>query len=116
MRKIRESDVLNRVKRVVREMRLEMIRMTFRQGATVGWPDVLVIAPGGAALFLELKRPGQPLREIQKVRRNRLVELGFDYANPDTPTAAEKEIVDFVVRRCVSKPGAGDVLPEGRDV
>ena len=40
-------------------------------------PDRLVLAPGGWALFLELKRPGEVPREGQLKRLQELRDLGF---------------------------------------
>ena len=38
---------------------IKTIRMVFRQGATAGWPDTLVLLPGGKPAFIEFKRPGK---------------------------------------------------------
>lgn len=42
-----------------------------------GWPDRVVLLPGGLALFVEFKRDGQRERPLQAHRRNELTRLGF---------------------------------------
>lgn len=42
-----------------------------------GWPDRLVLLPGGSVVFCELKRPGQRLRKLQEQRRSELERRGF---------------------------------------
>lgn len=42
-----------------------------------GWPDRVILLPGGFALFVEFKRDGQRERPLQTHRRNELMRLGF---------------------------------------
>ena len=42
-----------------------------------GWPDRLVLLPGGNVVFCELKRPGQRLRKLQAHRRSELERNGY---------------------------------------
>ena len=44
---------------------------------TVGMPDRLVLIPGGVAVWVELKAPGEKPRLIQDYRLSQLRELGF---------------------------------------
>lgn len=44
---------------------------------TNGWPDRLVLLPGGRAGMLELKKPGDEPRPLQHERLERLADLGF---------------------------------------
>jgi hypothetical protein len=44
---------------------------------TVGIPDRLLLRPGGAAAFVEFKRPGERPTKIQKYWLERLNWLGF---------------------------------------
>ncbi len=41
-----------------------------------GFPDRLLLLPGGATVLVELKRDGERLRKLQEHRRNELAELG----------------------------------------
>jgi hypothetical protein len=50
----------------------------------VGWPDRLVLLPGGVAGFLELKRPGKAPTAMQMHRLDRLRALGYEADYADT--------------------------------
>lgn len=58
-----------------------------------GWPDRLVVLPGGKVGFLELKRPGEKPRALQVKRLNELRRTGVvaDWAD-------SKEAVDEFLR------------------
>jgi len=43
-----------------------------------GWPDVTAIAPNGKHIYIEVKRPGGRLSEIQKIRIQQLREHNTD--------------------------------------
>jgi hypothetical protein len=43
-----------------------------------GFPDRMVLLPGGRAIFVELKRPGEDASPLQKSVHRRLRDLGFD--------------------------------------
>lgn len=43
---------------------------------TAGLPDRLIVLPGGRILLAEVKRPGEKLRDIQTVIRDRLRARG----------------------------------------
>jgi hypothetical protein len=47
---------------------------------STGWPDRLVILPGGDIFFVELKRPGGKISSKQEVRLKTLQELGVNVA------------------------------------
>ncbi|WP_026664859.1 VRR-NUC domain-containing protein [Butyrivibrio sp. FC2001] len=42
-----------------------------------GVPDRLVLLPGGHIGFVELKRPGEKMRNLQEKRKAQLESLGF---------------------------------------
>lgn len=44
---------------------------------STGWPDRLILAPGGRLAFVEFKRPGEQLRRNQPQRVQLLRNLGF---------------------------------------
>lgn len=44
---------------------------------STGWPDRLILAPGGRLAFVEFKRPGEQLRRNQPHRVALLRNLGF---------------------------------------
>jgi hypothetical protein len=43
-----------------------------------GWPDRLLLIPGGKPLFIEFKRPGEVPRPLQAQRIDTLRALGYD--------------------------------------
>lgn len=43
------------------------------------WPDRLVMVPGGAIIFIEFKRPGEPLRESQASLHEDAAAIGHDW-------------------------------------
>jgi hypothetical protein len=53
-----------------------------------GWPDRLVLLPGGRAAFVELKRPGGAARKLQLHVHARLRALGFEVAVCDDAVRA----------------------------
>lgn len=42
-----------------------------------GMPDRLVLMPGGRTFFVELKRPGEKPRPLQRARHRMLYSFGF---------------------------------------
>lgn len=49
-----------------------------------GVPDRLVLLPGGHAVFVELKAPGQKPRPLQRKRARQLTALGFSVFTIDS--------------------------------
>lgn len=62
------------------------LKMNSMSGA--GWPDRLVILPGGATAWVELKSRGEKLRALQVARMLKLIDLGQRAAVIDNPEAA----------------------------
>lgn len=54
---------------------LATLKLTLRGQA--GWPDRLVLVPGGRPVFVELKRRGERPRALQERRLNELRALGY---------------------------------------
>lgn len=54
---------------------LATLKLTLRGQA--GWPDRLVLVPGGRPVFVELKRRGERLRALQERRAHDLRMLGY---------------------------------------
>ena len=56
---------------------VQAIRLSFRIGVASGWPDAMLLIPGGKPLFIEFKRPGALPSTLQAHRIKVLRELGY---------------------------------------
>lgn len=73
-RLIRESVVENHLIKRVKEAKGFTIKIRFMRG----WPDRIVLLPGGILLFIELKRPvGGKFEPLQERIHDKLLWLGF---------------------------------------
>lgn len=54
-----------------------------------GWPDRLILIPGGRPLFIEFKRPGEELTDLQREIHEFLKSLGYEV---EVHTSAETAI------------------------
>lgn len=54
-----------------------------------GFPDRMLLAPGGRIAFVELKRPGQHLRPMQALMVRSLRKLGFLVVKLESPQEVE---------------------------
>jgi hypothetical protein len=59
---------------------------------TVAWPDRLILAPGGRAIFVELKRPGEEPRPAQAHIHRRLKSLGYTVIVADDADEAFQKV------------------------
>lgn len=59
---------------------------------STGWPDRLILAPGGRLAFVEFKRPGEQLRRNQPQRVALLRTLGFYVGVFDSVDEAIEEL------------------------
>lgn len=71
-----------------RECRLHGFPCLKLTPSTPGVPDRLVVAPGGAAVFVEVKAPGRRPRAAQVSWHERLAALGHRVCVVDHPVAA----------------------------
>ena len=72
-----ESALEQRVVRGAKSKGVKHVLKLTTKGST-GWPDRLILIPGGKALFLELKAPGKKPRPLQLYRIRELRRLGYD--------------------------------------
>lgn len=73
-----------------------------------GYPDRLLLFPGGLAVWVEVKSKGKQLSPLQAVRRSRLQALGFQCYVCDS-----RDKADEIIRRIRSSAGRhGNKLTE----
>jgi len=63
-----------------------------------GWPDRLVLLPGGVAFFVELKRPGEQAQPLQRHVHNRIRRLGFVVIVVDSVADARRIVAERIDR------------------
>lgn len=100
-----EGLIQSKVLAFARRHGVETLRLALMPGVAAGWPDSLLLFPGGRAAFYEFKRPGGRLSDLQKVRLERLRGLGFTAEVFDNADAACSAVV-----ACLGTPplhGAG---------
>ena len=72
-----EGKVLKDIKAWLKAKGITFIRMALQPGVQVGWPDLMVLLPGGMAVFVEVKAAGKKPTPIQKAKLELLSERGF---------------------------------------
>ena len=71
-----------------------------------GWPDRLVLMPGGKIAFVELKAPQGRLRPIQVQRHAQLRDLGFSVFVVNDPDQIPEVLELLMVKTRRKKPAA----------
>lgn len=70
-----------------------------------GVPDRIILLPGGAVLFVELKAPGKKERPLQRIIQDRMRKLGVTvFAAVDSDEKID-EVIAECVKRARRKPG-----------
>lgn len=89
-----ESAIEQRFTREARNLNCLAVKMGVVSLA--GFPDRLVLCPGGRAMFFEFKQPGKKRRKLQ-VRIGELIEsLGFVVVEADDADEAVAELKWFL--------------------
>lgn len=68
------------------------IALKYSSGSSTGWPDRVVLMPGGVCGWVEVKSAGKKETPLQRERLRRLQELGFITAVCDS----RKKVDDFI--------------------
>lgn len=87
-----EGKVLAAAKRTAHALGCQWLRLSFLPGVAVGWPDLMVLLPGGRVLFMECKAPLGKTTPMQDHRLKVLRELGFEAICVDSAARASAEI------------------------
>lgn len=87
-----ERALERRFKKAVEKQGGEALKLT--SPGRIGMPDRLVLAPGGRALFVELKAPGKKMRPLQLKRATELKSLGFSVYCIDSTTDIRRFITE----------------------
>jgi len=81
---MRESTIETRLRDGVKALGGLALKLTIPGYA--GYPDRMVLMPGGRIYFIELKRPGKLARKLQLKRHRTLKAFGFYCEVIDTET------------------------------
>lgn len=76
----------------VRTKELGGICLKYFNPGAVGYPDRLVLLPGGVTIWVELKSRGKHLQEVQKIRIARLRQLGHVVEVCDSRSAVDQAL------------------------
>jgi Holliday junction resolvase len=94
---ILERDVDRQFTKLLKKDGLTSIKLsTLGRYGTSGWPDRLVLAPGGIAVFVELKAPGKEPTDLQLDRIQQLNDLGFNAGWCDNAEEAIARVRGFI--------------------
>lgn len=88
-----EKEVEKKLVTVVQMM--DGVAVKFVSPGFAGMPDRLVLLPGGRMAFVEVKRPGEKPRPLQKARHRMLRRLGFKVYVLDSVEKIER-IIDEI--------------------
>lgn len=91
----RESSIEQRVVHHVEHV-LRIPMPKFAPPRSSGWPDRIVLLPGGHPLFAEFKRPGAAPRPLQEYMAAKLCTLGYRVETFDDAAEAIAVITEAV--------------------
>ena len=89
---MKEKDIERKLREEVRKS--GGLCLKFTPASWSGAPDRLLLFPGGKIAFVEVKRPGEEARPLQKVRIRKLREMGFHAEVLDNPNRIPELIAD----------------------
>jgi len=93
-----EGRISSHVKTVAKEQGLRFVRVSFRPGVEVGWPDSIIMGPNRGLLWVETKALGRPLRPIQANRKEEIEAMGHEYSKIDNRNDVSAVLVAFAAR------------------
>lgn len=88
--------------RELKKRKLRSLKLNIRGQS--GWPDRLVLIPGGRPLLVELKRVREDLEPLQVHRREELVALGYTVVTAAGLTGVLRTLalLDHILQRHVN--------------
>ena len=89
-----EGKELKAVTAWLKEAKLPYIRMALQPGVAAGWPDLLILPPGGLCFFIEMKAPGKKPNPLQERRLDLLNNFRYIHGWFDNAPDA----IDFITR------------------
>jgi hypothetical protein len=100
-----EGRLLARLTKWLKQTGVRFIRLALQPGVKRGWPDLCILIPGGAPLFVELKAPGGETSEQQDLRIGELRDAGYAVQVHDAYDEAVAAILQALDAR--SLPASG---------
>lgn len=93
---MRENKVEQRLTKKVRSA--GGLALKFVSPQMAGVPDRIILVPGGLAVFVECKAPGEKLRKLQLLRKQQFEDLGFKVFVADSYEAVDRIIQEVMGR------------------
>jgi hypothetical protein len=91
-----EAAVASRLNQWARDKGIKLSYLKLTIPGNRGYPDRLILADGGRAIFVEFKRPGETPRKLQVYTHEWLKELGFEVQVHDTVDGAMEKITAYL--------------------
>ena len=91
-----ENAVASRLNQWARDKGIKLSYLKLTIPGNRGYPDRLILADGGRAIFVEFKRPGEVPRKLQVYTHEWLKELGFEVQVHDTVDGAMEKITAYL--------------------
>lgn len=91
-----EAAVASRLNQWARAKGIKLSYLKLTIPGNRGYPDRLILAEGGRALFVEFKRPGEVPRKLQVYTHDWLRQLGFEVQTHDTIDGAMEAITAYL--------------------
>lgn len=77
---------------------LGCICLKYSNGNETGYPDRMVLLPGGGIIWVEIKSAGKKLRKLQQIRKEQLEALGHEVYVVDS-VASVDTVIDVIHSR-----------------
>lgn len=99
VKKLEPKEKSREIRLKVAVKRAEGICLKFYNKGNTGWPDDIILLPGGVTWWVELKKPGKTAEPLQEVRGKVLTDLGHNYILLDT----DEKLNIFIINHLTQK-------------